>query len=128
MVRSFSPALASGRSVFSLFSVLSLATLLLGIGACQPAVDGRPEARCYAECKQRVKSCSDDDCARGCKFILDRVIEREDNNVLTCMTSAKKCDDPSFAKCAASIGIHADGGPPLPKVRGDDSDEKGDLE
>ena len=72
-----------------------------------------PEAKCEAKCSAKVASnCSEKQCSRGCAFILDRIIEREDDNVLACMGKTKGCDDPQWAECAAAIGVHATGAPP----------------
>lgn len=79
------------------------------------APEGKHESACYDDCRARAaKTCGDDECARGCRFVIDRLVEREGRNVVTCMTSAKACDDPTWADCAAKIGVHADGGPPAP--------------
>jgi len=79
--------------------------------ACKGAQD--PEERCAEKCAHATQ-CSDRECARGCAFVLDRIVEREDNAVLACVARAK-CDDPGWAECAAKIGPHADGGPGPPE-------------
>ena len=94
----------------------ALLLLFLLVG-CKETV--APEAHCTEKCTARAK-CSERECSRGCAFILDRIVEREDDNVLACIANAKgACDDPAWADCAARIGVHADGGPgapePLPK-------------
>ena len=75
-----------------------------------------PEAKCTDKCVALVNTtsnhCSDKECGRGCAFILDRIVEREDDNVLGCMSKAAACDDPAWADCAAKIGVHATGAPP----------------
>jgi hypothetical protein len=110
---------------------LMLAGLLLA--ACRGPVDGRPEARCFAACQERAGArCNDDQCARGCRFIIDRIVEREDPTVIACVASGKgPCGDETWADCAARIGVHVDGGPPvpapLPEVREEEeAAEKGD--
>lgn len=78
--------------------------------ACRAEV---PEAKCTDKCNAKVAGvCQKNECARGCAFILDRIVEREDDNVLSCMTNAKACGDPEWADCAAKIGVHATGAPP----------------
>ena len=84
-----------------------------------------PEARCADACKAHASKCSEDECARGCRFLLDRLVEREGASILACVarvsssSSARACDDLAFAECAASVGIHADGGPPAPPPKTD---------
>jgi hypothetical protein len=47
--------------------------------------------------------------------------------VLACVAKAQSsCDDPVWAKCAALIGPHADGGPPAPPKSEDFEFENGD--
>lgn len=91
---------------------LVLSFLLLG---CKGAVE--PEARCTEKCTARAQPrCSARECSRGCAFILDRIVEREDDNVLSCIASGHgACDDAAWAECAAKIGIYADGGPGAPE-------------
>jgi hypothetical protein len=87
---------------------LAFAVLLV---ACKGA--DAPEARCEDKCTAKVASnCSSKQCARGCAFILDRIVEREDDNVLACVGKAKGCDDPTWAECAVAVGVHASGAPP----------------
>lgn len=95
----------------------SIAAALLGVAlfACRGAV--MPEERCADACEQRAKDrCTSRECARGCAFILDRIVEREDGNVIACVAKSKgPCNDETWAVCAAHVGIHADGGPPAPE-------------
>ena len=94
---------------------LALALALFSIGCpSATAPEGKHESACYEDCRARAKACDDDACARGCRFVIDRLIEREGKNVVACMASSKTCDDPAWADCAAKIGVHADGGPPAP--------------
>ena len=89
-------------------AVLTLVALL---ASCKGAAT--PEAKCTDKCVAKTASrCSDKECSRGCAFILDRIVEREDDNVLACVSTAKSCDDPAWAECAAAIGVHASGAPP----------------
>jgi hypothetical protein len=99
--------------------------ILLLASACRAEV---PEVKCSDKCDAKVASrCSHDECARGCAFILDRIVEREDDNVLACMAGGKACDDPAWADCASKIGVHATGAPPTNvqtvKPRKPDEDE-----
>lgn len=75
-----------------------------------------PEAKCMYGCNKRASAkCSEDACERGCRFILDRLIEREGGNVLRCVAASPGgCDDRVWADCAARVGWLADGGPPSP--------------
>lgn len=99
------------RAVTALAASIGLVTML----ACRGAV--APEERCADACEQHVKDrCSSRECARGCAFILDRIVEREDGNVLACLARGRgACDDEAWAGCAAAIGPHIDGGPPAPE-------------
>jgi hypothetical protein len=46
---------------------------------------------------------------------MDRLAENQGDTVLACVVRDRKaCDDPTWARCATLIGIHADGGPPPP--------------
>jgi hypothetical protein len=89
--------------------------------------DSEPEGpltACEAACAARVSSCGARDCRRGCSIVIDRWVEREGNHVLGCVAAAKpRCDDRTWAACAARVGPHADGGPPAPPVATDDDVE-----
>jgi hypothetical protein len=102
----------------------SLALILASPLACRDALEAsnRPLETCRRSCEKRAsRQCTDAQCERGCEFILDRLIEREGNNVLTCVTSSpRRCTDVVWADCAARIGAHADGGPPGPPPPADD--------
>lgn len=92
-------------------TVVTLALLVL-LAACKGAE--APEAKCTDKCVAKTASrCSNKECSRGCAFILDRIVEREDDHVLACLSTAKRCDDPAWAECAAAIGAHAPGAPPV---------------
>lgn len=90
--------------------------------ACGRPMPKTPVESCIAKCEQVAsKQCSSDECARGCEFILDRLVEGERNNVLACVTrTERRCGDVVWASCAAHIGPHADGGPPGPPPPADD--------
>lgn len=94
-----------------------LAALLAGVlllAGCPQEPRERPDVMCADACKQRIVGCSDHQCERGCAFILDRLVERQQDPILRCMMSAKTCNDHDWADCAVRIGVHADGGPPVP--------------
>jgi hypothetical protein len=108
--------LARAASLLRLLGVLSGAfAVLLSCRALEPS--NRPIDACRASCARRAaRSCSDAECARGCEFILDRLIEREMNNVISCVVRVpRRCSDEVWADCAAHVGVHADGGPPAPR-------------
>lgn len=101
--------------VASSVSVLLLVTgLVLSCHALEPA--NKPVDACVASCNKRAsRQCSEAECARGCEFILDRLIEKEMNNVIGCVVKTpRRCTDVVWAECAVRIGVHADGGPPPP--------------
>jgi hypothetical protein len=51
---------------------------------------------------------------------MDRLAENQGDTVLACVArTTNACDDPTWARCATLIGIHADGGPPPPAPRPD---------
>ena len=87
-------------------------------GGCGRAVEpaNRTVDKCVDTCVKRAsRECSEGECRRGCEFILDRILEKEGDNVLACVARApRRCTDVVWADCAARIGIHADGGPPAP--------------
>ncbi len=74
----------------------------------------KPVDACRISCTKKAKSqCSEDECQRGCEFILDRLAEREGETVIKCVASAgRRCSDVVWADCATRVGIHLDGGPP----------------
>lgn len=104
---------------------MTCALAAAGVTACPPASPASPargphggsmEEACARACTRRAAShCSEDDCARGCRFVLDRLAEHEGDHVIDCVSArAGACGDLVFAECAAWIGEHADGGPPAP--------------
>jgi len=104
-----------------LIGFVALASLSGGCGrAVEP--ENRPLDRCTASCAKRAsRQCSEDECRRGCEFILDRIIEKEGDNVVACVArTPRRCTDVVWADCAAKIGIHADGGPPAPAPPSDE--------
>lgn len=67
------------------------------------------------------RNCSEAECNRGCEMVLDRLVERETENVVSCVARRpRRCTDIVWAECAAMIGPHADGGPPAPPPPADD--------
>jgi hypothetical protein len=88
---------------------------LLGCGrALEPA--NKPIDGCVRSCSAKAsRQCSEAECRRGCEFILDRIVEKESENVLACIAhTSRRCTDVVWADCATRIGVHADGGPPAP--------------
>jgi hypothetical protein len=88
--------------------------------ALEPA--NRPLDRCRASCEAKAKrQCTAAQCERGCEMILDRILEREGENVIACVAKGPRiCTDVVWADCASHIGVHADGGPPGPAPATDD--------
>lgn len=82
----------------------------------------KPLDACRRSCESKAKrQCTDAQCERGCEMILDRIIEREGENVIACVASSpRRCTDVVWADCAAHIGVHADGGPPGPPPPSDE--------
>jgi len=104
--------------VLGAFAIISTAGVGAGAVGCGRAVEpaNRPVDRCVASCAKRAsRECSEDECRRGCEFILDRLLEKEGDNVIACVLRApRRCTDVVWADCAAKVGVHADGGPPPP--------------
>jgi hypothetical protein len=91
-----------------------------------------PQAQCESACVERAHGCTEKECAKGCAFVLDRLVEHEGETVLGCIASRAKtepknasvgaggdrkaavCGDAVWAECAVRVGVHADGGPPAP--------------
>ena len=92
-------------------------TLVPPLAGCGRAVEpeNRTVAPCVRSCTARAsRYCSLSECERGCEFILDRIVEKESENVLACVArTPRRCSDVVWADCAAKIGVHADGGPPV---------------
>jgi hypothetical protein len=118
---------------------LSRLLLLLALGsslACQAESPPRgPEETCTKACAGRAKQCSAHECARGCNLVLDRLAEHVGETVVRCVGGAAGsvdrwgpgptgCDDRRWARCAALVGPHADGGPPPPPPPSDDIPEE----
>lgn len=100
-------------------TVLSAALFFTLVAACRfGGPPGYPEEGCNRQCQAKASAhCTEDDCERGCRFVLDRLVEHEGPHVLACVASANPkagCGDDVWADCAVRIGVHADGGPPAP--------------
>jgi hypothetical protein len=112
----------------------SLLLAFLAFPACIAASPSSPfpvpgrEARCAERCRARAGFCTEKQCARGCRFVLDRLVEKEGEQVIACVvrlssTVARSprgagvdpCGDPVFAECAVRSGPYADGGPAPPR-------------
>jgi hypothetical protein len=94
-----------------------VAGILVMLG-CSTQPIAHPEATCQKRCMARAQGrCNEAECNRGCHFVLDRLLERQGDSVIACVAEArmdKSCEDRAWAGCAARIGVHADGGPPVP--------------
>jgi hypothetical protein len=96
---------------------LAFALALAALGsfvACPMEPRDRPDIACADACKKTIFACTPHECDRGCAFVLDRLVEREQRTVLGCMERAPKCGDAEWADCAVKVGAHADGGPGVP--------------
>jgi hypothetical protein len=103
---------------------LALATGATGAACNAKGPPGGFEQTCARACEARDKACEPAECWRGCNLVLDRLAEHEGEHVIACVATAmsgpggpgapKACDDRLWARCAARIGAHADGGPPAP--------------
>jgi hypothetical protein len=98
--------------------------LLTALAACAAEVPTPgPEARCADACVAKARACTSVACARGCRLVLDKLVEREGAQVLACVARAKGvCDDMTFADCAARSGPYANGGPAPPRPPSDDEE------
>lgn len=95
----------------------ALAVSILTMAACHSMVPPNPpEQTCETACRERASSvCTTDECAKGCNFVLDRVIEHEAKVVVACMArSTRGCTSTVWAECAVRVGPRVDGGPPAP--------------
>lgn len=100
--------------------LVGAALLVMACRAMEPS--NKPIDACMKSCTTRAsRECSEAECARGCEFILDRLVEREMNNVIACVArTPRRCTDVVWADCAVHIGVHADGGPPAPPPPAED--------
>jgi hypothetical protein len=106
---------AASSAGVALFLVAALASCV-----AQAPTPG-PEARCADACVAKAHACTTAACARGCRLVLDKLVEREGEHVLACVARAKgTCDEMTFADCAAQAGPYAGGGPAPPRPPSDD--------
>jgi hypothetical protein len=98
--------------------LIAMGCVVLFAVACGRALEpaNRTIDRCRHSCEQHAsKQCSENECERGCEFILDRIVERESDKVVACVArGSRRCSDVVWADCAVRVGVHADGGPPPP--------------
>jgi hypothetical protein len=101
-------------------ALFSLVVLLSACRAVEPS--NKPVDFCIDACEKRAsKQCSSSECNRGCEFVLDRLVERETETVISCISrTPRRCTDVVWAECAASVGPHIDGGPPAPPPPNED--------
>jgi hypothetical protein len=96
--------------------VLVALMALVGCRALDPP--NKPETVCVQACADRASyGCNERECRAGCSMMLDRMIEHEGERVISCVANAtkkRKCDAYMWADCAAKVGPHLDGGPPVP--------------
>lgn len=109
-------------------SALALSFACLALLGCRALdVPLTPDELCARACVDRAAQCNAEACGRGCMLALDRLVEREGETVLACVVREKTCDDAVWAKCAAHVGAHADGGPPAPPPPKDIDDDEDDT-
>lgn len=87
---------------------------IVALAGCPMEPHDRPDVKCADACEKRIVGCTSHQCERGCAFVLDRLVEHEQDTVLACVEKGTKCDDPAWADCASKVGAHVDGGPPVP--------------
>lgn len=101
---------------FAVFTI-GLAGVVLGSASCRVfEPSNKPLDGCRRSCEAKAKrQCTEQQCERGCELILDRIVERESENVIACVAaSPRRCTDVVWAECGVRVGVHADGGPPAP--------------
>ena len=117
------PLVWLARCMRTLVVAMTLAMVAAPAGCRVEAPASGPEAQCVDGCRATVHACSDVQCVRECRFILDRLVEREGAQVLACVARAKgSCDEMTFADCAARSGPYANGGPAPPRPPSDDEE------
>lgn len=95
----------------SVFASVAVAAVLAG---CPQEPRERPDVACADVCKKRIVGCTAHECERGCAFVLDRLVEHEQETVLHCVETSQGCDDKHWGECAVRVGPHVDGGPDVP--------------
>ncbi|MBX3218143.1 MAG: hypothetical protein KF850_39420 [Labilithrix sp.] len=110
------------RSCLSVLVAAGVAALGAPVSCRVFEPSNTPIDACRRSCESKAKrQCNAAECERGCEFILDRLVEREGENVIACVASSpRRCTDVVWAECAAKVGVHADGGPPGPPPPPDD--------
>jgi hypothetical protein len=113
------------RSIFLILSFV-VVVVVVPISGCKASFPSSSvEDNCRVACAAKAPGCTADECARGCNFIIDRIIEHEGDSVLACMGKVHPpCNDTRWATCATNVGAHADGGPPAPPPPKDIEDEE----
>ncbi len=103
-------------------ALVALVAVFAAVAAtgCRPARDTRPLLRCEDTCARHAAACSAEQCARGCRLAVDREVEGAGAAVFACVAASRSCEEPIFARCAVRQGVHADGGPGVPKSFPDD--------
>ncbi len=98
------------------FFSLALVCVLVGAAApaCKPARGTQPLKRCEERCRRDLPACDEESCVRGCRVASDSEVEGLGRSVFACVARARDCAERTFARCAVSQGVHADGGPPIP--------------
>jgi len=107
------------------------ALLFAGATACAPqAPPTGPEELCIRACETRVAGCTPRACRRGCNLAVDRLLQREGDGLLACVSRTgglpsgePACSERVWARCATLVGPYADGGPPAPPPPRDFEDE-----
>jgi hypothetical protein len=110
------------KHVRSGFFSLAFVCVLVGVvaPACKPARGTQPLKRCEERCRRDVPACDEEACVRGCRVASDREVEGRAGGVFACVAKASDCSERTFARCAVTQGVHADGGPPVPPSYADD--------
>ncbi len=103
------------RAIFLALSFSSLLACETFLPARSDTPQGALEEKCVSTCRKQISSCDQNSCIKGCRIALDRIVEHEQDTVFACVARSKTCSDYDFARCSARVGVHADGGPPLPE-------------
>ena len=104
-----------GRAVVG--AALALAALVPACNATSPTPGA--EARCTARCLDEAPRCEPASCERGCRFVLDRLVEHQGASIVECVARSTRetcARDSTWARCAVELGPYVDGGPPPPHI------------